>query len=254
VEKIHIPMKTLPESLEGLTIVQLTDIHAGPFMTAEEIRRVRETANRLDADLIVLTGDLIAGVKRDIPLLVEGLRGLQARYGVYACLGNHEAFGRLENAVTRELLGAGIRVLRNEGTAIEIGNARIELFGIDDLKSGRHGLGQSLTGSSGGDLRVLLSHRPEILTRASQEKIHLVLSGHYHGGQIRFGIGRANLSVAKFMTPYDEGLYRMGETVLFVGRGIGTTGLPIRINCSPQIAVLKISSRPARTDSGLDRA
>jgi uncharacterized protein len=254
IDHFDVPVEGISSALSGFTVVQLTDIHVGPFMTGEELAGFVEATNRLKPDLIVLTGDFIAGSPMEVAPCVETLAGLRAHYGIFACIGNHEIYAKAEEILTQGLEGCGIRVLRNHGVSAPVGNTRLALLGIDDLRAGKPDLFGALNGiqKKGGEAKILLSHRPEIFPWASRAGVDLILSGHYHGGQIKLGRHPESLSVARFLTPYAEGFFQLPRAVsphesdkrrstLFVGRGVGISGLPIRINCTPQIAHLTLN-------------
>jgi predicted MPP superfamily phosphohydrolase len=253
IDRFAIPIDGLSAALTGFTLVQLTDIHVGPFMSAEELGAFVQAANRLEPDLIALTGDFVAGSAAEVAPCVEALAGLKAKHGIYACIGNHEIYARADGLLARALEEKGICVLRNHGVSLPVGNTRLAILGIDDLRSGRPNLDRAVAAAqkNGGEAQILLSHRPEIFPAAARAGIDLVLSGHYHGGQIKLGRHPESLSVARFLTPYAEGFFQLPRaaapreadkrrSTLFVGRGVGISGFPVRINCAPQIAHLTL--------------
>lgn len=249
VERFGLPLEGISSALSQLTIAHLTDIHVGPFMPKEELSVYVEAANRLKPDLVALTGDFVAANPAEAIPCVEALAGLEARLGVFACLGNHDFFAGAAEALVRLMEQKGIRVLRNNAVSIPIGNTSLQVLGIDDLIWGDPDLGRALAAAQGkaGEVRLLLSHRPEIFPEAARRGFDIVLSGHYHGGQIKLAASPGSPSVASLLTPYAEGLFHLPRaggadksSLLFVSRGIGVTGLPVRINCSPQIAHLTL--------------
>lgn len=251
VEHFDLPLTDLSTSLSHLTIVHLSDIHVGPFMTGEELRAYVEAVNKLDPDLVALTGDFVATHREEADPCVAALAGLKARHGIFACMGNHDVYAGAENDLTRLLSQRGVRVLRNDAASIQLGNTDLTILGIDDFASGNSDLSRALARERPGEARLLLSHRPEIFPQASRRGVDIVLSGHYHGGQVKLGRDPESLSIARLLTPYPEGLYHLSrrrnpapsttkDSVLFVSRGIGITGLPIRVNCPPQIAHLQL--------------
>jgi uncharacterized protein len=249
VDHFAIPVPGLSSELAHLTVVQLSDIHVGPFMTPEELAEYVEAVNRLKPDIVALTGDFVAGNASEVDPCVESLAQLQARYGVFACLGNHDVYARAEDKLEQLFAEKRIQTLRNSAKSIRIAGSKVSVLGIDDLERGHSDLRRALTvcESEPGEVKVLLSHRPEIFPAAAKADIDLVLSGHYHGGQVKLSPAARSLSVARLLTPYAEGLFRLapsdhaGKTAhLFVSRGIGITGVPIRINCPPQIAHLRL--------------
>ena len=252
VEEFELPVSGLSSSLSQFSVVQLTDIHVGPFMPAEALAAYVEAVNRLGPDMIALTGDFVSSSASEVGPCVQVLSHLKARYGVFACMGNHDVYAGVEEEMTRLFAEKGIRVLRNDAASLRVGNATLSILGIDDLNWGRPDLSRALrnAGSEAGEARLLLSHRPEIFPAAAQKGIEVVLSGHYHGGQVKLASGPKSFSIARLITPYAEGLFHLSrrhqvapsakDSVLFVSRGIGITGLPIRINCPPQIAHLTL--------------
>lgn len=249
-EHFTIGVSGLTSDLKQFTIAQLTDIHVGPFMPPEELARYVEAVNRLKPDVIALTGDFISSSRSEVLPCAETLAGLKARYGVFACLGNHDTFSGSAGKITQALSEKGIQVLRNDAATIDVGNSKISILGIDDLVVGRPDLQRAKSRAQAAEVNVLLSHRPEIFPAAAKESVDLVLSGHYHGGQIKLFPEPDSLSVARFLTPYVEGLFQLSRPAeavgerkvgnLFVGRGVGITAVPIRINCPPQIAHLTL--------------
>jgi predicted MPP superfamily phosphohydrolase len=252
VDRLELPFDGLSPALSGLCIVHLSDIHVGPFMPPEELAAYVEATNRLQPDLIALTGDFISFSADELAPCVETLAGLRARHGIFACLGNHDFYPGVQDRLTDEFGAKNIRVLRNEGMSLEIGNTTLDVLGIDDLSEGKPDLGRALKDVSkgAGEIRLLLSHRPEVFPEAARAGVDLVLSGHYHGGQVRLTPRPESPSIARALTPYVEGLFERPrgsqgsgshrKSLLFVSRGIGITGLPVRINCPPQIARLEL--------------
>jgi predicted MPP superfamily phosphohydrolase len=252
IEYFEFPLDGLSGVLHGSTIVQLTDLHVGPFMHGEELAAYVDAINRLEPDFVALTGDFIAGSPTEVEPCVEALSRLRAKRGVYACLGNHDVYAGIEDEITSRFAENNIRMLRNDAVAHRIGNTSLNVLGIDDLRSGEPDLYRALAAAKAqpGEVRLLLSHRPEIFPTAAANGVEMVLSGHYHGGQIKLGPEAANLSIARLLTPYVDGMYLLPRrsiaksdaksSMLFVGRGIGITGLPVRINCPPQIAHLTL--------------
>jgi predicted MPP superfamily phosphohydrolase len=249
-EHFAIGVSGLSSDLSQFTIAQLTDIHLGPFMPPEELARYVEAVNQLKPDLVALTGDFITSSRSEVVPCVETLAGLKARYGVFACLGNHDTFSGAASKLTQTFIEKGIQILRNDAATIDVGNSRISVLGVDDLVAGRPDLERAKSLAHPAEVNILLSHRPEIFPVAAKEGIDLVLSGHYHGGQIKLLPEPDSLSIARFLTPYVEGLFQLPRPAeaaderkvgnLFVGRGVGITAVPIRINCPPQIAHLTL--------------
>jgi predicted MPP superfamily phosphohydrolase len=264
VSRVEIPLTNLPPELDGMEIVQISDIHLSSYMTRESVRRVVDMANDVGADLAVVTGDLITGVHDPIADCVEEIRHLHAPLGVYGCNGNHEIYARAEDMAERLYRQAGMKMLRQENAIIPFRGAQLNLIGVDyqreRMPSGRKM--QMLTNIEPLVRRdipnILLSHNPNSFQRAAELGVELSLAGHTHGGQVQVEILDVSLSPARFITDYVAGLYhrplsmpsqpkRMGETIklmpnapkglaaLYVNRGIGTVGAPVRLGAPPEI-------------------
>jgi hypothetical protein len=224
-----------------LRVVQLTDIHAGIFMTPDLMRRYVDQAIALEPELFALTGDYISNSTAFFPGFVAEVARVRARYGTFATLGNHENwYGK--RAYYQELLNHhGITLLQNEHRVIETDGGRFAIAGIDDLRSGDPDLNAGLAGLAPGIPTLLLSHRPEIFPEAAEHRIKLTLSGHYHGGQVKVSLFGEDFSLAHLRTPYPEGLYRIGASHLYVSRGIGTTFTPVRLNAPPEVTLFQLT-------------
>jgi predicted MPP superfamily phosphohydrolase len=224
-----------------MRVVHVSDIHAGAFMTREEIRRYADRVVALRPDLFVLTGDFVSNSIRFLDGCLEEIVRVQARYGTFATLGNHENwFGRSKGLgpIFRKY---GVKLLVNAHRVIQTEEGPFAVVGIDDMRTGHPNLEAALRGLNSLVPTLLLSHRPEIFAQAARYAIPLTLAGHWHGGQIRISLGGATISPAHLMTPYPEGLYRNGASRLYVTRGIGTTFTPIRLNCPGEITVINLT-------------
>ncbi len=224
-----------------LRVVQLSDIHAGLYMTRREIRRYAERVSRLQPDLFVLTGDFVSNSLSYLPGCLAEMEQVQARYGTFASLGNHEHYSGKLPDILAAFDRTRIRLLRNGHQVIDTGCGRFAVAGIDDLWTGVPNLGAALDGLGATLPTILLSHHPEIFPEAARQGVPLTLAGHWHGGQVKMSLSGLDLSIAHLMSPYPEGLYRIGASHLYVSRGIGTTGAPIRLNAPPEITLLRLS-------------
>lgn len=239
VEHRQIHLRRLPKELDGLRVVQLTDIHHSPFTSREQIERAVETANSLDPDIIALTGDYISKERAYAAPCAELLGKLRARYGIYAVLGNHDHW--TDAALITDLFRAeGINVLINEGMRFEQRGAAFWLAGVDDTMVGLEDLPLALAGSREDELKLLLAHNPIILRRAAVAGVDLVLSGHTHGGQV--AIRGENNASGKPRRRLLRGLTRRAGTQIYVSRGLGTVVLPIRYGCPPEVSFLELRS------------
>jgi predicted MPP superfamily phosphohydrolase len=223
-----------------LRVVQLTDIHAGIFMTREMMGRYVDQVIALKPDLFVLTGDYISNSTVFFPGFVEEMARVQSCYGTFATMGNHEHWcGEL--SYYRDLFERhGIRLLQNTHQVIQADQNTFAVAGIDDLRWGQPDLDAALRGLKPNLPVLLLSHRPEIFPEAAEHQIPLTLSGHYHGGQVKLSLPGGDFSLAHLRTPYPEGHYRINASHLYVSRGIGTTFTPVRLNAPPEVTLFKL--------------
>jgi len=224
-----------------LRVVQLTDIHAGIYMTRDMMRLYVDQVIALKPELFVLTGDYISNSTVFFPGFVEEMARAHARYGTFAILGNHENWYGEQGYFQRLFDQHGIRLLQNEHQVIQTDQGRFAIAGIDDLRSGQPDLEAALAGLTFGIPTILLSHRPEVFPRAAELEIPLTLSGHYHGGQIKLSLPSGDFSLAHLRTAYPEGLYRIGTSQLYVSRGIGTTFTPVRLNAPPEVTLFQLT-------------
>jgi len=230
----EIPVKHLPPALEGFTIVQLTDTHLRPFTQIEHIERAVAKSNLLQPDLVVLTGDYVWHDEEDILELVPVLAKLNARYGVFAVLGNHD-IKTDEHLIVETFEKKGIQVLRNEGLDIQVGHDHVYLGGIDDGWLGKPDIKTTMDKHRGDAPVILLAHEPDMIDwYADDTRITLQLSGHTHGGQVQMTPGKP--VVRPYLgKKYVQGLYKVNESFVYTSRGLGTTGVPLRRNCAPEI-------------------
>lgn len=242
-QSISIPR--LPADFHGFRLVQLSDIHHSPFLAEDEIAAAADQANRLDPDLVVLTGDYVSHSRDFIAGCARALGRLRARHGVLAVLGNHDHWTD-GPGMARALRNEGITVLENENLLIRQGSSAIRLLGVDDSTVRRDDLSRALDGSHAAEARILLAHNPAIIREAARAGVDLVLSGHTHGGQInwRLLIGRENRSTQRWLGRPSRrlmrGYARLGRTQLYVNRGLGTVVLPLRYGCPPEITLLEL--------------
>ena len=244
-----IPLPRLPQAFEGFRIAQLSDIHIGPFMPEEQIRKYAEMTNALKPDLIVLTGDFVTFDPRTQEPVVAALSGLKAPFGVFGCLGNHDAWSGVENSITRLFRQRGVRILRSEAVEIRIRNDSINLIGTDFESSHRFGPSAPVTNLLGNvvpliardRVNILLSHNPDTFDRAAELGIDLSMAGHTHGGQAALEFISPEIAPSRLVTPYVAGWFRKPGGQLYVNRGIGTIGVPIRIGAPPEITVYQLT-------------
>ncbi len=237
VEHHPIRLRRLPAALDRLRIVHLSDIHHSPTTGRAQIERAVRAANSLDADIIALTGDYISHEREYAAPCAEMLGRLRARCGVYAVLGNHDHW--TDAALITDLFRAeGIKVLINEGMRFEYQDASFWLAGVDDTMVGLEDLSLALAGSCADEMKLVLAHNPTILRRAARAGVDLVLSGHTHGGQIAWRSERS--SSGRPRRRMLRGLGRRGDTQIYVTRGLGTSIVPLRYGCRPEVSLLEL--------------
>jgi predicted MPP superfamily phosphohydrolase len=236
--RVEVPLARWPRALDGFRIVQLSDVHLGPLLDRRFAASLAERVNVLAADLVVVTGDLVDGGVRRIGAEVEPLGALRARHGVFFVTGNHDYYSGADDWVAR-MTGLGWRALRNERVAIERDGAAFDLAGVDDHHGalvepgGGEDLPRALEGRDPRRPVVLLAHDPATFRRASRHDVDLQLSGHTHGGQIwpfRWAV--------RITVPWVEGLHRVGRSALYVSRGTGFWGPPMRLGAPAEITEL----------------
>jgi hypothetical protein len=247
--RIKIPR--LPRAFEGFRIAQLSDIHIGAFMPADEIRRYVGIANGLKAEMVALTGDFVTWDPSTQFAVVDVLAGIKAPFGVYGCLGNHEIYANAEDSITRLFALRGVRILRGEAALITSGNEAINLLGVDYQSRTRMGprnqrlVREYLLGVDQlmvpGTANILLSHNPNTFDRAAEYGIDLSLAGHTHGGQVTLEFISPGLSPSRLITSYVRGWFEKPGGQLYVNRGIGTIGVPIRFDAPPEITVYELT-------------
>jgi predicted MPP superfamily phosphohydrolase len=234
----RIRLRRLPSAFHGFRIAQLSDIHIGPFMTEDQVRRYVQITNALKPDLIVLTGDYVTWDASTQHAVVSALAGLHAPHGVIGCLGNHEIYTQTEDSISTMFGQAGIPILRQARAPIRSGADELNLMGIDFPYRDRVPDAASLLAAD--RVNILLSHAPQTFDYAAGLGIDLTLSGHTHGGQVALEFVRPDLTPTRLMTPYVAGHFEQAGCQLYVNRGIGTIGVPIRLGAPPEITVFEL--------------
>jgi hypothetical protein len=277
VRRAEIPLANLPAGLEGMKIVQISDIHLSGYMNRADVRRAVEMANELGADLAVVTGDFITGASDPLADCIDEIKELRSPLGVWGCNGNHEIYARAEDAAQSLFAGAGMKLLRYENARLTFRGAHFNLLGVDyqrerSYSGHRVQMLADLAPLVRRDMpNILLSHNPNSFNRAAELGIELSLAGHTHGGQIQVEILDHRLSPARFITDYIAGTYYrplampapdkralrgadnvasnempVGShaqpqlSVLYVNRGLGTVGAPVRLGVPPEITLLTL--------------
>src|ERR1700692_1350134 len=252
VNEERIWLDALPNAFQGLRVVQISDIHHGLFLPKEWLSEAVRQANRLNPDIIALTGDFVTYSRRNIGPAAELLGRLRARYGVYAVLGNHD-FRVDADAISTALRRQRIDGLRNRHVTWWFGGESVYLSGVDDYGYGAD-LRRAMRGVPREAATVLLAHNPRVIHLASRHGVSLVLSGHTHGGQVNLPLLGTVYGRSPERLRYKIGWDRMGTTQIYVNRGIGTIVLPWRLRCPAEITHLELLqgasavSRPVAAD------
>jgi predicted MPP superfamily phosphohydrolase len=273
VERVEVPIPGLPQALEGLRIAQLSDIHIGAYLPAAQVRRAVEMANALGAEMAVVTGDFITGPGDPLEACVAELARLRAPLGVWGCNGNHEIYADAEALAAELFRRARMRILRGENVELRRHGQAFNLIGVDYQRT-RMPSGRRLPMLPHVERlvrrevpNILLSHNPNAFPRAAELGIQLTLAGHTHGGQVQVEILNRQITPARFLTPFTAGLYQrpvasgqwrvtskdvattpalaprhtsLSSAFLYVNRGLGTIGAPVRIGVPPEITLLTL--------------
>ncbi|MFI8386365.1 metallophosphoesterase [Streptomyces sp. NPDC085540] len=236
VKRVRVPLAKLPRAAHGFRIAVVSDVHLGPVLGRAHTQRIVDTVNRTQPDLIAIVGDLVDGSVPDLGPAAEPLRRLAARHGSYFVTGNHEYFSGAQQWIdhVREL---GLNPLENARRELP----HFDLAGVNDIQGEREGSGPDFRAALGDRDRtraaVLLAHQPVVIHDAVRHGVDLQLSGHTHGGQLWPGNYLAELA-----NPTVAGLERYGDTQLYVSRGAGAWGPPVRVGAPSDITVVELAS------------
>ena len=244
----EITLRALPHAFDGLRIVQISDIHSGSWRSPQPFRRARALIDQLKPDVLVITGDFVNFDPKELELIRADLMRLRADLGVFASLGNHDHYCSPANhSLLRSMISnSGITLLVNSNIPLTTHGETLYLVGTDNTGLGQNfgDLPAALVGVEPGAPTILLAHDPTFWDKHVRNKapIDLMLSGHTHGGQVGIHFLGMELSVAQVVYKQWAGLYRDGDQYLYVNRGLGTVGPPIRIGIPPEITVLTLRS------------
>ena len=241
VERKTIAINDLPDAFDGFRICQITDVHHGPFTGLGFIEKVVEKVNSLNPGLVVLTGDYVDHSSKYIVPAVSALCRLKSSNGVLAVLGNHDHW--MDANLTQEVFNRyNVPVITNSHKLIEIKDKAICVAGVGDLMEDSQDLKAAFYGVPADIPRILLSHNPDYAeSMPVSERVDLVLAGHTHGGQVRMPFSIAPITMSMYGQKYAGGLVRSASGQVYVSRGIGVVGLPVRFNCPPEITIITLT-------------
>lgn len=250
--KQEITLRRWPAQLDGFTLVQLSDFHYDEHFSVHPLKAAIGMVNSLRPDLIVLTGDFVTATDFDggeekaaanAEPCAALLAQMRAPHGLWAILGNHD-WSTDPDRVTDAVRAAGIPVLANQSIPIEANGARFWLSGIAEILFRTADLDAALAKIPSGEATILLAHEPDYANHVSRYPVDLQLSGHSHAGQIRLPF-LPPLYLPVMARKYYEGIYHVGPLTLYTNRGLGTMGVPLRLNCPPEITLITLRSAKA---------
>ena len=237
IKNVVIGINNLPKRFEGMSIVQLSDIHHCEYVPREFIKKCVRKVNALSPDIIVLTGDFVYGSNAFIPSVAEELSELKSKEGVYAVLGNHD-----NKELTFDILSKkGIHVLINEHIPLYRKKDYLFIAGVDDLWAGKLNLETTLKGTDDKP-KFLLCHNPDAIEMIKHTGIDFVMAGHTHGGQVSLPLYGPPIVYSKFGARYASGLFHEGKTIMYVNNGIGVSIFPVRFFARPEITVFTLQN------------
>jgi hypothetical protein len=229
VREVDVPIPGLPDDLDGLRLLQLSDIHLSPFLSEKQLARVIDAANGLHPHLVAVTGDLISARGDPLDACIKQLARLKSDAGLVGCMGNHEHAAGVEDYTAVAAARVGISFLRSQSQQLRFGKATLNVAGVDYQP-----LNRKSTYLRGADSLIVPG------PVAARQGYNLMLAGHTHGGQVSVEIFDEAITPVRFFTHYVYGLYRQGPASAYVTRGIGTIGVPARIGAPPEISLLRL--------------
>jgi len=246
VVNVEVPLADLPAPLQGFTIAQISDLHVGPTIKRNFVEAIVQRVNRLGADMVAITGDVVDGKVGELASHTEPLARLESRHGTYVVTGNHEYYSGA-HAWIRELRRLGTTVLLNEHVVLDHDGAKLTVAGVTDYSahhfdpSHRSDPHAAAEGAPDDALKILLAHQPRSAAVAAQAGYQLQLSGHTHGGQF----WPWNLFV-RLQQPFTAGLKRLGRMWIYISRGTGYWGPPMRFGVPSEITLIRLVRSQSR--------
>ncbi|KZE55362.1 phosphoesterase [Brevibacillus parabrevis] len=241
IERMTLRLPRLPDAFDGRKLVQFSDVHLGHFFKPEQLQGIVDLIMREQPDIICFTGDIVDEETRPFFAAIPILAQLQAPMGKFAVMGNHDYRAGQQHGIRQGWVSAGFEVLDNRNVAIRQKTDILYIAGIDDALNGVPDLPKALIGIPEGSSVILLAHEPDVADEAGLYPIDLQLSGHSHGGQVRLPFV-GHVLTPKLANKYVKGLYLASENKMqvYVNRGLGTTILPVRFLCRPELTVLTL--------------
>lgn len=232
---LEISHPDIPDGFDGFSMVFMADIHHGPYFSQRRVAKLVQRVNVLNPRIVLLGGDYVHRYDtKHLYSFYQEMSGLEADYGVYAVMGNHD-YWMSEALSVQQMAESNIRLLRNNGVWIEHQQDRIYLGGVDDFMAGHPDVQMTIQGVKDEDFTLLLSHNPDVAEAQSVEGVDWILSGHNHGGQVTlFGLW-APILPSNFGQKYRSGLVQKGDTTLYITNGVGTITPPVRFFARPEI-------------------
>lgn len=247
VDRVTLPLRGVTSELEAIRVAHVTDLHIGPLLPAERLRKFVERINGVRADIIVITGDIFDFDPEYVEAGARELGRLDARLGVFAVLGNHDVYTGAELIADALARSTAIRLLRDSWEVVEVGSSSLVIAGLDDRGEGwteresDHEALDRLVEQIPADLPcLLLAHRPSYFAHAARRGVSLMLAGHTHGGQIAVPLA-LNHNPSRVISKHTRGRFERDSTTMYVNRGLGMAGLPLRINCPREIALIRFA-------------
>ncbi len=240
-KEIELVSNDIPNSFIGEKIVFITDIHHGPYLSIERVRKLVKRINKLHPDLILMGGDYVHREPKYIKPIFDEFKELNSKYGIYAVLGNHDHWEDPE--LTRQLMiRNGIKVCDNKSYWVKINNDSIKIGGVGDLWEDSQKLDSTTYDLEKSDFSILISHSPDYIENMQTDLIDFTLSGHTHGGQMTFFGLWAPILPSKYGQKYRYGLKRFENMQSYISSGIGTITPPLRFFCRPEIVLIELQN------------
>lgn len=239
---VEVILPRLASAFDNYRLVQISDIHMGTGMTPQRLAHIVDMVNTQQPDAVAITGDYVTvgDIQPLLPTLIGSLSKLQSHDGTFAILGNHDHWTD-PDAIHGMLRQAGVNDLSNTSVPIQRGNALLHFAGVDDFWEKQDRLDTVLAGLDGNDCAILLAHEPDFAdVSAASGRFDLQISGHSHGGQVRWPIINRPITLPRYSTRYPVGRYQVQNMIQYTNRGVGTIAPAVRFNCRPEITVFTL--------------